>query len=373
LLKHNQINLITGGASIKKRNAESESSRLVPFFKRTASASMLAILFAVILRATRQTGCGLLLVFLQVGMYKEVVDIIADKQVEANLPGFNKQKYLWLLSFVQFIYGKILEHEIMEVAPPVIAHNFHAVHNMFSYALWVTIILRFVLSMHHSKYLRYQISQLAGCVLAIIVLVVQSCMGVATLRAGLFWFVFPVLLVITNDSAAYIFGKTMGKTPLIKLSPNKTREGFIGGLFATAIASFVLAGFLGSQRWLTCPRNLLPGPAGDCADAPLYIWSPFSTLLGKFKGILPPFLAQIQVMPVQLHSICFALFASLIAPFHGFFASAVKRAFDVKDFGSSIPGHGGILDRMDCQVMMVGFSYMYLQSFLPDLLDHSRL
>ena len=46
----------------------------------------------------------------------------------------------------------------------------------------------------------------------------------------------------------------------------------------------------------------------------------------------------------------FAVFASLMAPFGGFFASGFKRAFNIKDFGSSIPGHGGMTDRMDCQV-----------------------
>ena len=59
-----------------------------------------------------------------------------------------------------------------------------------------------------------------------------------------------------------------------------------------------------------------------------------------------------------------ACFASLIAPFGGFFASGVKRAFDIKDFGQSIPGHGGMTDRMDCQFLMGLFAYMYHQSFI---------
>jgi phosphatidate cytidylyltransferase len=45
-----------------------------------------------------------------------------------------------------------------------------------------------------------------------------------------------------------------------------------------------------------------------------------------------------------------SLFASVIAPFGGFFASGFKRGFKIKDFGNSIPGHGGMTDRMDCQV-----------------------
>ena len=55
-----------------------------------------------------------------------------------------------------------------------------------------------------------------------------------------------------------------------------------------------------------------------------------------------------------------ATFASLIAPFGGFFASGLKRAFKIKDFGDSIPGHGGMTDRMDCQFMMVLLSHLQL-------------
>jgi phosphatidate cytidylyltransferase len=47
-------------------------------------------------------------------------------------------------------------------------------------------------------------------------------------------------------------------------------------------------------------------------------------------------------------------FASLVAPFGGFFASGFKRAFKIKDFGDSIPGHGGMTDRMDCQYVLIG-------------------
>jgi phosphatidate cytidylyltransferase len=63
-----------------------------------------------------------------------------------------------------------------------------------------------------------------------------------------------------------------------------------------------------------------------------------------------------------------SLFASFIAPFGGFFASGFKRALKIKDFADTIPGHGGITDRMDCQILMVYISfYIYFKGnvYLP--------
>lgn len=46
------------------------------------------------------------------------------------------------------------------------------------------------------------------------------------------------------------------------------------------------------------------------------------------------------------------LIASLLAPFAGFFASGMKRAYQIKDFGNALPGHGGFIDRFDCCIFM---------------------
>jgi phosphatidate cytidylyltransferase len=73
---------------------------------------------------------------------------------------------------------------------------------------------------------------------------------------------------------------------------------------------------------------------------------------------------MVHIAPMQFHILVFATFASLIAPFGGFFASGLKRTFKIKDFGESIPGHGGITDRMDCQFIMGFFAFMYYQSFI---------
>jgi len=54
-----------------------------------------------------------------------------------------------------------------------------------------------------------------------------------------------------------------------------------------------------------------------------------------------------------------ALFASTFAPFGGLMGSAVKRVMHTKDFGHSIPGHGGVMDRIDCHTLMGIFIYYY--------------
>jgi phosphatidate cytidylyltransferase len=67
-----------------------------------------------------------------------------------------------------------------------------------------------------------------------------------------------------------------------------------------------------------------------------------------------------MMAPIQIHGIVIAAFASLIAPFGGFFASGLKRALRIKNFGTLIPGHGGMSDRMDCKAFMGIFIYIYL-------------
>jgi len=57
------------------------------------------------------------------------------------------------------------------------------------------------------------------------------------------------------------------------------------------------------------------------------------------------------ISPFDFHTIIIGTFISWISPFGGFFASGLKRAFRVKDFGAVIPGHGGIVDRLDCEVL----------------------
>lgn len=69
-------------------------------------------------------------------------------------------------------------------------------------------------------------------------------------------------------------------------------------------------------------------------------------------------------MASHFHVFVLSLFASTMGPFGGFFASGLKRSIKIKDFSNLIPGHGGISDRMDCQMIMGSFTYFYLNAFL---------
>ncbi|RCI01713.1 hypothetical protein CU098_003608 [Rhizopus stolonifer] len=137
------------------------------------------------------------------------------------------------------------------------------------------------------------------------------------LKGGIF------CLVICNDIAAYAWGKYVGKTMLLSLSPKKTMEGFIGALMTTILFAYI-----------------------------------FSAWLIKFDGLIQDKHNTLYNC-IQYHAVILALYASLVAPFGGFFASAIKRASGLKDFGSFIPGHGGLSDRLDCQLFMAMFVYLY--------------
>lgn len=189
---------------------------------------------------------------------------------------------------------------------------------------------------------------------------------------------------VINDIAAYVAGFFFGRTPLIKLSPKKTWEGFAGGAVGTVLASWFLAEAMSRSTWLTCPRTDLSMGALKCDPGATFARTTFrvSELLlpaGAERGVFGSALQRLatnsfgsftfSARPMQLHAVALAAFASLVAPFGGFFASGLKRSLKVKDFGHSIPGHGGMTDRMDCQVVMAVFSYLYYHACVADDFD----
>ncbi|ETS32356.1 CDP-diglyceride synthetase [Photorhabdus khanii NC19] len=116
---------------------------------------------------------------------------------------------------------------------------------------------------------------------------------------GAWWLLYVMLLVWGADSGAYLFGRTLGKHKMApKVSPGKTLEGLVGGLITAAIISW---------------------------------------LFGKY--------APVPVMPEKL-MLCSAIVV-IASVFGDLTESMFKRESGIKDSSQLIPGHGGVMDRID--------------------------
>ena len=119
------------------------------------------------------------------------------------------------------------------------------------------------------------------------------------------------ILVWVNDSFAFLIGKNFGKTKLLeRISPNKTIEGFLGGMLFTFIGGWILSLFFTKLSFVN--------------------WMVFAAIVSIF-GVL----------------------GDLIE-------SMFKRHAKVKDSSNFIPGHGGFLDRLDSIIFSAPFIFIYL-------------
>ena len=92
--------------------------------------------------------------------------------------------------------------------------------------------------------------------MALYLIVVQAHFIMNNVFEGMIWFFLPVSLVICNDIFAYIVGITVGKTQLIKLSPKKTVEGFVGAWIFTVIFGIGMTNVLMRYKYFICPVNV---------------------------------------------------------------------------------------------------------------------
>ena len=71
-----------------------------------------------------------------------------------------------------------------------------------------------------------------------------------------------------------------------------------------------------------------------------------------------------MIEPAIVYTVIYALFATIIAPYAGFFGSGLKRSVGIKDFAATLPGHGGFIDRVDCQTLICLFSYFFITTII---------
>ena len=143
------------------------------------------------------------------------------------------------------------------------------------------------------------------------------------------WILFPIgvegfhylfvlamfVFVWVNDSGAFAVGSLFGKRRLFeRISPKKSWEGFWGGLYAALLVSVIFAQVDSSVAW--------------------YHWSGLSVFV-----------------------VVMSVWGDLVE-------SQLKRSLDVKDSGSLLPGHGGMLDRFDSVLFAIPATYVYIELFI---------
>lgn len=132
---------------------------------------------------------------------------------------------------------------------------------------------------------------------------------------GFFLLLMVILMVWGNDIFAYFGGKMFGKHQLApKISPKKTWEGFISGFLGSTIGYFLAI-------WLT--------PGGKELDLSL-IWA-------------------------------LIILVSVFGPIGDLAESRIKRKANLKDSGSLLPGHGGVLDRFDAMMLSAPVAWVWLE------------
>ncbi|RMZ86417.1 hypothetical protein DV736_g6359, partial [Chaetothyriales sp. CBS 134916] len=297
----------------------------------------------------------------QVISFKEVIAIAQVPQKQKDLPLTRSLNWYFFAVTMYFLYGESViyyfKHILLvdKVFLPLATH-----HRFISFMMYLIGFVFFVASLKKNFY-KFQFTQFAWTHMALFLIVFQAHFMMNNVFEGMIWFFLPTSLVITNDIFAYICGITFGRTPLIQISPKKTVEGFVGAWICTILFGFLLTNILVRYSYFICPVNDLGANLWtglQCTPNPIFKARPYR-LPDAFH------IARIfWIEPLQLHIFILATFASLLAPFGGFFASGLKRSFKIKDFGDSIPGHGGMTDRMDCQFLMGTLTYVYYQSFI---------
>lgn len=132
-------------------------------------------------------------------------------------------------------------------------------------------------------------------------------------RHGIAFLLAAVIVTVTDDVASLLIGSAMGRHPLApSVSPNKSWEGLIGGGLAAIVVSVVVVHFI--HPW-TVPKALV-----------------------------------------------FGIVVAVVAPLGDLSQSMIKRHLGLKDMGRILPGHGGILDRVDGLLFVVPATYFVVKA-----------
>jgi len=157
------------------------------------------------------------------------------------------------------------------------------------------------------------------------------------LDSGRGWVLYTLVVVIASDVGAYYVGRLLGRHPFHRrLSPKKTWEGAVGGLICGMAAG---AAF-----------SFLPGTSVAASPAGL------PATVARTVEVVP---AAAKLLPVGwLAAALMALAASLAGQLGDLALSGLKRSAGAKDSGRLLPGHGGVLDRIDALLFAAPVVYV---------------
>lgn len=347
------------GYDAKLKAAGSGESRLAKMAQRSVVGIALIALFAFVIWLGHIAMC--ISVFIaQTLLFRELINVRFKSEKAREVPFFRTVQWAWFLVAIFYAYGSALAEYFAPLG---------ALPRYLGWASFTLYWLTFVVTVLSFKkgYYKYQMGQLTWTLVCVVLVVGQLLSVVHNVLGGMFWFVFPMSLVIFNDISAYFCGMLLGrrliKVPFLPLSPNKTWEGFIGAAGLTIAFGFLFPLCLARFEVLTCPARAF-GDSGSCV-VPAIFRPAVYTLPAELAWLFGA--PSVTLRPIQLHGIAFGAFASLVAPFGGFFASAIKRAYEIKDFDTVIPGHGGLMDRFDCQFLMQLCSSVHYKTFVGTL------
>jgi len=321
---------------------------------------LMASLFFLIL-FTGHIYSSIMVALIIMSIFYELIDLQNFKERNSEIKNYYFISWYILSLGMYFCYIRILKDKISFLTQYPIFYFLLKYHKFICFMLYCLGFLLFLKSLRKGYY-RYQFRQFAYIHIIFLIFGYSSSMIISNIFNGIIWFLLPVSCVVINDITAYFWGRMCGKHSLSPLSPKKTWEGFIGAFFSTLVWCYFYSKLLSRYEMFLCPVEKLSIVPFNLNS----IHCDVSELLRKYEFSFSIFnkVFKFTLTNLQFHSLSIGLFASSIAPLGGLFASGFKRSIKIKDFADTIPGHGGVTDRMDCQMLNGAFVYIYLSQFV---------
>lgn len=205
-------------------------------YLRTVSTLILLTIITLVI-SMGHFYCVLFILALLAGIFHEIINLKRNYLREEPIQFSTRFNWYFFFVCIAFTLVKYFK-DMLADSPNILIQMVLDYKKTLFFSLYMAGFLVYVISLKKGFY-RYQI-RLFFWTHIVLVLVLGVSASISVVYHGLIWFLASILLVTANDIFAYIFGKLFGKRPLISLSPNKTVEGFIGGMGATIFFAWVV-------------------------------------------------------------------------------------------------------------------------------------